>query len=272
MARNEDYVESDYLVAAGKLLAPVKARSHALLKLRRGFWVLDVACGTGIDTRAMARHVGCEGRVCGIDTDPDMVAIAQMRAREAGLEATVDHHVASPDALPYCDGQFSAVRSERLFTDLTNPAAVLAEMVRVTAPGGRVVVVDTDWGTLSVTSEYVDVERRLARVRAERCLANGYSGRQLLRLFQQAGLTSMQVELHALIVDDEELARFITRLDEVEAEAERSGVVTGDELARWRDEQASLDEQGLYFGCATLVSVAGERPVDGCVSPAPHVG
>jgi SAM-dependent methyltransferase len=257
MTRVKGYVGGDYLVAAGKLLAPVKARSHALLKLRPGYRALDVGCGTGIDTRAMARQVGPEGRVCGVDADPEMVAAADAAARDAGISDQVEHRVASAEDLPYPDDHFAAVRSERLFMHLSNPAAALAEMVRVTSPGGRIVVVDPDWGTLSITSQHLETERKLARVRAERCLENGYSGRRLFHLFQEAGLSSVQVELQALFLTEEPLARFISRLDEVEAEAERAGIVSSEDLALWRHEQQSLSERGLYFGSATLVTVVG---------------
>ena len=260
MLRDKGYVDGDYLAAAAKLLAPVKARSHALLRLRPGFRALDVGCGPGIDTRAMARQVGPEGRVCGVDADPEMVAAAEAGARAAGISEQLEHQVATADHLPYSDGHFDAVRSERLFMHVADPVAVLTEMLRVTAPGGRLVVVDPDWGTLSIASEHLEIERRLARVRAERCLNNGYSGRRLLQLFKEAGLNAIQVELHALSITEHRLARFITRLDEVEAEAEHCGLVTAEELRRWRAELAALDRRGIFFGTTTLVTLAGQRP------------
>jgi hypothetical protein len=58
-------------------------------------------------------------------------------------------------------------------------------MARVTKPGGWVVVWDADWGTLSINTPEVELERRLVRVHAERELNNGYAGRQLYELFKR---------------------------------------------------------------------------------------
>jgi ubiquinone/menaquinone biosynthesis C-methylase UbiE len=87
-------------------------------------------------------------------------------------------------SLPFETDYFDSCRSERLFQHLSNPAQALSEMTRVTKSGGWVVVLDTDWGSLSTNSDETDIERRLARFMAESFLQNGYSGRKLYRLFK----------------------------------------------------------------------------------------
>jgi len=100
--------------------------------------VLDLACGPGLVAAAfasVARHV------TGIDLTPAMIERARALARERGL-ANVTLTVGDVRPLPYEDGAFSLVVSRFAFHHFPDPGAVLREMVRVCAPGGRVVVAD----------------------------------------------------------------------------------------------------------------------------------
>ena len=98
-------------------------------------------------------------------------------------------------AMPFATGSFDAARSERLFQHLLQPERALAEMIRVTKPGGWVVVADADWYSLSIDTREVDIERRLAEVRADRFLHNAYAGRHLYRQFTAHGLGALQIEV-----------------------------------------------------------------------------
>src|SRR5262249_14256343 len=122
-----------------------KPRSFELLLLVGGDHVLDVGCGTGEDARAIASGTP-DVSVTGVDASEDK--IREARARTLGLPRPVDFRVADAYALPFDDGTFDACRADRVFHHLVDPEKALAEMVRVTRPGGRVVVSDTDYDTL----------------------------------------------------------------------------------------------------------------------------
>ena len=100
--------------------------------------VLDVACGPGLVACAFARVAR---EVTGIDVTPAMIARARALAQEHG-RANVRFEVGDLPPLPYADGAFSLVVSRFAFHHFLDPAVVLAEMRRVCAPGGRVVVAD----------------------------------------------------------------------------------------------------------------------------------
>lgn len=255
------YVDARYLEAAGDLLRPLKSRSYESMRIGAGDTVLDVGCGPGLDTLAMAGLVGPAGRVLGVDADASMVAAANENARRAGLSDRVRHERADAAALPLDSDRFDACRSERLFIHLADPLRALAEMARVTRPGGRVVVVDSDWGSLSVDTTRTEVERQLARFRAERLLNNGYSGRQLFRLFKSCGLLDVEVQIWPVaITGDAGLLRDLTKLDEVERLAWEAGVVAAEELDAWRAELTLAERQGIFFGSMSLVLAAGRKP------------
>ena len=100
--------------------------------------VLDVACGGGIVVCAFAPHVR---HATGIDMTPAMLD----RARQLATEKTINNVTwdrGDVAALPYADGAFDVVVTRFSMHHFLDPLSVLREMVRVCAPGGRVVVMD----------------------------------------------------------------------------------------------------------------------------------
>jgi ubiquinone/menaquinone biosynthesis C-methylase UbiE len=86
--------------------------------------VLDVGAGAGDDLRALAELVSPGGRVVGVDLNPTSAEVQR----------------ADACALPFADGTFDACRCDRTLQHVADPQKALAEMVRVTKPGGTVVV------------------------------------------------------------------------------------------------------------------------------------
>ena len=229
------------------------------MQIQPGYKVLDVGCGPGTDTIALGQIVGSTGQASGVDYDAAMVAEANQRAENSGVSAWVKHQQADATALPWEANEFDACRSERLFEHLFNPEQALAEMGRVTKPGGWVVVLDTDWGSLSTDTEETDIERRLARVLAERCLHNGYSGRQLCRFFKRRNLEDITSEMFPTFVTSYALARQIATLDKIEKEAVAAGIITEQELERWHISLERADTEGVFFGGVSMVLVGGRK-------------
>jgi len=261
MSKSKGYVDSDYLQMAARLLQGSKRRTYELMSIRPGQRLLDVGCGPGTDTVPLAARVGAGGEVIGVDNDAAMIAEANARVASAGVSARVKHQQVDVTAgLPFGDNTFDACRSERLFQHLSHPEQVLAEMARVTKPGGWIVVLDTDHGTKSIDTPEVDIERRLARVAAERCLINGYAGRQLYRLFKQAGLAEISVETISIPFTDYALCRQANFLDRVEAEALAAKVITQAELQRWHASLERADAEGVFFASGTGTILAGRKP------------
>lgn len=100
--------------------------------------VLDIATGTGSLALALAPHVAA---VTGLDLTPAMIDQARAAAARDGL-SNIDWTVGDAAPLPFADGAFTLVTCGAAFHHLTDPAAALAEMRRVCAPGGRVMVTD----------------------------------------------------------------------------------------------------------------------------------
>ncbi len=100
--------------------------------------VLDVACGPGLVACEFARHARY---VTGIDITPQMIEQAKERQINKQLH-NLSWQIGDVFLLPFPDASFSVVLTRYSFHHFLNPAAVLAEMLRVCKPGGKVMVID----------------------------------------------------------------------------------------------------------------------------------
>lgn len=260
MNQPKGYVDTQYLQTTATLLQEFKQRSYEWMRIQPGHVVLDVGCGPASDTLALAGLVGPHGQVSGLDHDPEMVAEAEYRAMQAGVSSWVSHRQGSTDELPYPSNHFDSCRSERVFQHLKNPVLALEEMTRVTKPGGRIVVWDADWGTLTIDTDEVETERKLVRLMTEITVNNGYSGRRLFRMFKQRSLTRVVFEANTMFFDDYELLRTIVGFDHVESEALAMGEISKMELDRWHKSLEESDRAGSFFGSVNGILIAGEKP------------
>lgn len=112
--------------------------------------VLDVACGPGLLASALAVYAK---RVVGIDLVPAMIDLARKTACEKNV-TNVSWDVGHVLPLPYEEGSFSVVTARYAFHHFLDPKAVLREMIRVTAPKGRVAVIDVFTGSQQQSEAY----------------------------------------------------------------------------------------------------------------------
>ncbi|GLS25563.1 methyltransferase domain-containing protein [Marinibactrum halimedae] len=178
------YVDHQYLATANDYFNQIKNHSYRLMNITPDAHVLDIGCGSGIDTHKLANLDTPPRSIIGVDHDPDMIAVAQETAHSMDYYQ-IEYFTASAYQLPFANNRFNAVRCERVFMHLENPELALAEAIRITAPGGHIVIVDTDWGSLSTHNTCPSTEFRLKQFSAEKILKNGYSGRQLKSLFSE---------------------------------------------------------------------------------------
>jgi SAM-dependent methyltransferase len=116
-------------------------RSHLYRRanLLRAERVLDVGSGTGAVTEELAARTG--GHVVGVDLDPVMVAYGQQRG---GL---AEYRLGDAHDLPFRDAWFDVTACHFLLMWCSDPAQAAQEMIRVTRPGGSVLVcAEPDYG------------------------------------------------------------------------------------------------------------------------------
>jgi SAM-dependent methyltransferase len=112
---------------------------HARLTAGERVRIADVACGAGWSTIAMARAFP-NAEVVGFDLDEASIADARRNALDAGMGDRTTFEVNDGAALP--GGSFDLVCIFEAVHDLSQPVEVLAELRRLRAPGGHVLVMD----------------------------------------------------------------------------------------------------------------------------------
>jgi ubiquinone/menaquinone biosynthesis C-methylase UbiE len=261
--RSGYYVDTEYLAEAARLLERDKHASYEMMRIAPHQTVLDVGCGPGTDTVPMAQIVGPKGLVVGVDYDSDMLREANQRATQTGVNAWVRHQRADVHSLPFHSSVFDACRCERVLQHVADPEQVLVEMVRVAKPGGWVVAGEPDWASFAIDVSdpaLIDVERRLIRYKADHLTRHGYVGRQLYRLFRQRGLEGLEIRTITVPLTNLPLARRFLVLDDTENQAIAKGVLTSDELQRWRTSLERSHAEGAFFANCVGIIVAGRKP------------
>lgn len=121
----------------------------SLVRLDDGGVFLDLGCSAGLYTRHMARRLGGDGEMIGLDIAPGMLKEAARRAREAHTRPSFIR--ADAHDLPFADFAFDGIVCGGTLNELGDPARALAETRRVLRPGGRVAIMgileaESTWG------------------------------------------------------------------------------------------------------------------------------
>jgi len=226
-------------------------RRANLLRARR---VLDVGSGTGMVTEELAASTA--GEVIGLDIDPAMVAFARQRGGRAEYRLGDAHH------LPFPDGWFDVTACHFVLLWCQDPGRAAREMMRVTQPGGAILVcAEPDYGG---RLDYPDLP--IGRWQAEALRREGADpllGRKLRALFRAGhrfGSGTPQVDV-GVIPGLWDLATLRAEFDREWGLWERSlaGVVPSDELARLRAADRAAVETGerLVFMPVFYALIAG---------------
>jgi ubiquinone/menaquinone biosynthesis C-methylase UbiE len=250
----EFYVQ--LLDEAGRLdsIQSCKREMLALLDAQRGHRILDVGCGTGEDVMALARLVGSEGLVTGVDKSETM--IEEAKKRSAGASLPVEWRLGDADYLDFADDTFDSCRAERVFVYIEDPARLLAEMIRVTRPGGRVVVCDVDADTFIFNISDRALNRKVVHAICD-SFRNGWIGRQLPALVRSSGLVDAFIIPRTLIFP---LTMLTLAMEGVLKSAQEAGALTEDEVRGWWWQMEDAERQGSFFSAASVFLVGGRKP------------
>lgn len=159
----------------------------AVASLRPGERVLDLGSGGGIDVLLSARRVGPTGKAYGLDMTDEMLDLARTNAQKAQAE-NVEFLKGRIEAVPLPDACIDVVISNCVINLSTDKPAVLAEMFRVLAPGGRIGISDV------VAEDDVTPEERAERGSYAGCIAGALSRSEYLDGLEAAGFTDAEVE------------------------------------------------------------------------------
>jgi arsenite methyltransferase len=232
-----------------------RALVRAALGAEPGHRVLDAGCGPGFYAAELLEQVGEGGSVVSVDASPQMLAVAARRCEGRGDATFLQADVTS---LPVADADFDRALSVQVLEYVADVDAALAEMRRALRPGGRAVVWDVDWSTVSWHSTD---DARMARVLTtwDEHLTNPTLPRTLAARLRRAGFADVEVEGHvfaAAELDPETYAGAIFPLIERYV-AERDEALAG----AWAADQRELAQRGeFFFACVQFCFTATAKP------------
>ena len=195
-----------------------------LLGVVPGERVLDVGCGSGVVTRAIAQRVAPDGRAVGIDPSRALLTVAREYADAAGLGGLIELR----------EGDCRS--------------------------GGRVGVFDFDGDSLVIAHPDRELTRRIVLAQSDHSAVNGGLARQLPGLLTELGLIDVRVK--AFMPLEREPGSFYAGLAVRAAEvAAQVGAITSDELAGWLAAFRVVLATGHFLGGRLHIFAWGARPV-----------
>ena len=162
-------------------------------------------------------------------------------------------------ALPFADGAFDACRADRVVQHLDDPLAAIAEVVRVTRPGGRIVLADPDQESLlihvpGVPTSFTD---RIKQLRRDVGYRNGRLASHLPEVFASHGMTDIAIRAFPLTITDPDEAFGLPTWPHLWNE-QGVGAWADDELARWDEAIERSGTSGFVYALTYFV-VSGTR-------------
>jgi arsenite methyltransferase len=225
-----------------------RALVHEALAAGSGERVLDAGCGPGFYVAELLERVGPEGSVVGVDASEPMLALS---AKRCDGHDNVEFREGDVTALPVGDGEFDRALCVQVLEYVADIPGALSELLRVLRPGGRALIWDVDWATVSWHSaDPARMERVLRGWDAH--LTHPSLPRTLAAQMSAAGFEDVALDGHAFVTNDATEETYAGSLVPLIAE-----FVGTDEAREWAAEQGELQSRGeAYFACIQFAFTA----------------
>ena len=214
------------------------------MELKQGERVLDIGSGPGLLAYDIAASVGPAGHVCGIDISEDMLTMSRRRCAD---QSWTEFQRADATKLPYPNDSFDAAVSTQVYEYVADVPSALAELHRVVRPGGRVVVVDTDYGSLVIHTEN-EARMELVLSAWNEHFVHGRLPRILSRQLRDAGFAIRHRDVIPMFNPEYHEHTYGKRLLSIMASyvVGRKGV-SKEQSDAWFSEFAELSREGKFF-------------------------
>lgn len=233
-----------------------KQRSYELLELEPGLSVLEVGCGLGDDARRMAEKVTPDGWIVGMDASAKLIGDV---SRQASPNSSIHWVQADARRLPFGPDRFDRCRVDRTLQHIAQPGAAIREMARVLKPGGILLAYDNDWGTFTINGSPEHVTQTVEGLWRD-SITNRWIGRNLKRLFVEAGLHEIRVEPSVSVMTEFETADRVYNIIQTVERAVAMGLLKPSAAEAWLADVRELSRHGLFLCTLTTFTVTGRKP------------
>lgn len=219
--------------------------------------LLDLGCGTGMLTLDLSRAVGDTGHVLGLDPSPDMLDLARTRCAD---RHNVEIRKGRAEALPCADESLDGAVSLQVFEYFDDMRPPLGALFRALKPGGRLVIGDMHWETLTWHSDRPARMVEMCRI-WDRHIACRDVPARLPALLAKAGFRAISTTPVAFCdtqLRPDGLAAMMIRL--MTAYAVQTGALAEPEARAWAQEQQDLARAGRFFFSLTHFVCQAQKP------------
>jgi len=251
---DEKFAQQQEELAATSDMVVQRQAMLSLLDLKPGERAIDVGSGNGALVRDVLEIVGNTGHACGVDNSEIMIGLAKKICPEATFlkgDAT---------EIPVEDSDFDVLATSQLLCFVDDIPAALREFYRILKPGGRMLILDTDWGSLVWNSRNQSFMERVMKMYITP-YTNPYIPRTLSKQIIEAGFKSLERHSFALLNWEREPDSYSQQTSEfVRQLMEKSPDFTGDDWEDWDRDLRETEAAGEYLFSLNRYLFAAQKP------------
>ena len=237
--------DCNYLLESSKVTNEIKQHSYKLLGNIKSKKVLDLGCGIGTDLLQLTRYVGKYGEVTGIDKNKNLLKEAEINLAKTNFNNVKLVH-ADAKCIPFENGYFDAIRVERVFQHLDKPLEVMQEVNRVLKYKGQLVILETDWASLSIFSKNYELEKKVVDYLMFKYIANGLASRLLDAYLNRAYFKKINLKIFPSIINSYKMTNEFIKLEDIITKLIKKDDNKKDWYLEWLNEIRKSDLKGNF--------------------------
>ena len=223
-----------------------RQKTLATLDLKSGDRVLDIGCGVGFLAYEMAIQVGESGLVICLDQNKEMISHAKQRCKNV---RQTEFYEGDAGKLPVEDHSLDAVSCTQVLLYVENVSLVLTEIKRVLKPGGRVLIVETDWRGVILNSADDFLTQQIFSA-WDTTVPSPNLPVHLRPLLKKHGFSKIQAEAIPILNTGYSPSNFSHGVIKwIAKNAEKKGVISKEQTKDWLTDLEKLEKEDSYFFC-----------------------
>ena len=222
------------------------------LDIRSGSRVLDFGCGPGFISIGLANLVGTSGRVYGMDLNKRFISEATRRAQNL---TQVTFHKVENEEIPLREHAVNRLFCKNVLEYVPDVRETLQEFQRVLEPGGRLLIIDSDWRFVVVEPwGHVQTERFFSA--ASIAFKTPAIGRRLRTELMNVGFKDVEVKVQAGV---DTTGGSLSVLRNMRSYIETLDLIAITDLVELMNEAEAAVRDGRYMFCLPQFIVSGRR-------------